>query len=224
MAKQKFLLVVVNPFVALDHQGRPTAVVQCDPDFHDPDGHQVGAVVKAELLQAALPIDLKASRTTAIPAKHDVWFECTPEVVKLPIPNVNGQPMVHLLSHYLREMRPSAGGQPALLPADVKTAKLAGVTFADPSTVIVETARLQALRWAKDHDDELPEWAEATAEDLAGAKVKLDANGHLLSYEGLHPSHAAHARFLAAHKAKRATPPERAEPPKTEPEHDGGHQ
>ena len=202
MAKQKYLHVVANPFAALDHQGRPTAVVHTDPDFHDASNKPIGAVRNSEQLKSATPVDLARGNTDGRYAAHDLWFEFTPEVVDLPIPVINGVSAVHLLSHYLREMRPSAGGQPALLPADAKTAKLAGVCFADPSRIIVDTAAVQARRWAADHDGELPEWATATDEHLKAAKVKTNANGHLESYEGLHPSHASHARFLAAHKAK----------------------
>src|ERR1019366_8236389 len=100
MAKQKFLLVVTNPFACLDHQGRPTAIVHTDPDFHDPDNRPIGAVRKAELLKAATPVDIAKGQTRAEHAKQDIWFECSPEVVKLPIPNINGMPAVHMLGHY----------------------------------------------------------------------------------------------------------------------------
>ena len=213
MAKQKFLNVVCNPFCVLDHQGRPSAIVHSDPDFHDPSNKPIGAVRKSEMLKPSVPVDLTKGQTNAEYAKHDIWFECTPEVVKIPVPVINGVSSVHMLSHYLREMRPSAGGQAALLPADQATAKMAGVYYADPSRIIVDTAMVQATRWAADHDGELPEWAEATEEHLAAAKVKLNSNGHLESYEGLHPSHAAHARFLAAHKAKLSAPAAKAAPP-----------
>lgn len=191
------LRVVANPFVCLDHEGRPSAAVPFDPSFHSPDRRHVGARHAAEVLEARKPPTILQVRdgmggTTARiegdsrETIHDIWFTFESEAQTVP-----------LTPHYREMMRPGGGDGAALIPADEKSARLAGVPFRPPHEVILETAKLKAEQWAKEHDGELPDWAN-----------------ELLKDEDLHASHKGHRALLAAHMAKAAPtqPPAHADP------------
>lgn len=167
------LSVVVNPFVHLNHHGHPSVSVVHDPDGKTIGPHRrVGAEIKSEPVEIRSAVDVASMTGDFRPSRHHHWFEYSAEPVR-----ITDNPQ--LRPYYAQHIR---GG--ALLPADAKTAKVFGVAFREPSAVIVETATQAAKVWAADHDGALPQWAQG-----------LDA-------AELHPSHAAHAKFLAAHVAK----------------------
>ena len=187
--RPKLLRVVANPFVAVDHEGRPAAAVGCDPLYHTPDRRHVGARHAAELLVSRNPVDaVKVSGDDRLPI-HDIWFEFDHEVQVVPDSH-----------HYRRQLDPSKGGQPAILPADKATADKIGLPFVDPSHVIVETARVVIACHLADHG-ELPDWAHLHPNLLPeGVEPSMEA-------DDIHASHASHAAFLAKHVAKMPKPP-----------------
>jgi hypothetical protein len=181
----KVMRVVVNPFAVLDHDGRPSAAFTLDPVNENPDRRFVGAVMKAEAVEARSPVEVDRAKRTMKgdnrPSVHDRWFEFSAEPQKV----------VDLMDYgfaagYYRQRAKVAAGEvaPALLPADEAAAKRLGVPFRDPSAVVLETARVQAKRWAADHDGEMPEWASDTP------------------VAEMHASHACHVGLLAEHKAR----------------------
>jgi hypothetical protein len=184
------LRVVANPFVHLDHEGRPAAAVGYDPVHHSPDRRHVAAKHSAELVEARHPVDLVNVTGDARLPVHDIWFSFDADVQSIPDTD-----------HYRRAMRPGLQG-PALIPADESTAKAIGLPFVDPSHVIVETAKVALATYTADHG-ELPDWAHLHPGLLpVGQTATMKA-------DEIHASHVEHAEFLAKHVARRApaTPP-----------------
>ena len=180
--KPKTIRVVVNPFIHLDHEGRPAAAITLDPKFENPDRRFIGAVMKSEVIEPRTPVEVDRKRRVMKgdnrPALHDRWFEFDHQAVSVL------DMLDHGNTYYMQRAKTGPGELgPVVLPANKESAKRLGVPFRDPSAVILETAKQAAKAWAADHDGEVPEWA-------AGGKL-----------EEMHPSHACHARLLAAHKA-----------------------
>jgi hypothetical protein len=181
--KPKVMRIVVNAFAHLDHEGRPAAAITLDPVHENPDRRFVGAVLKSELTEARTPVEFDRSRGIVRgdnrPSLEDRWFEF----------DSAPQTVIDLIDHgnqYYVQMARACAGElaPVVLPANKETAKRLGVVFSDPSAVVVETAKAAAARWAENHDGEVPEWAKD------------------LPQEKMHPSHACHAKLLAAHRAQ----------------------
>ena len=200
------LRVVANPFVFLDHEGRPAAAVAFDTGdkLIGQNRRHVGASHSAELIEERAPLTVSIGpdgrpliQGDGRASRHDVWFEFSPEPQTVP----------DTLTHR-RAMDPSRGGQPALLPADEATAARCGLAFVDPSLVIVETAKVRLAEHVADFGA-IPEWAHLHPSLLpAGAVASMEA-------DELHVSHRGHAEFLAAHvaKVKPATPAPAQPPP-----------
>jgi hypothetical protein len=187
----KTMRIVPNPFAVLDHDGRPSAAFTLDPVFENPDRRLVGAVRRSEVVEARTPVEFNRAKKTMggdnRKSLHDTWYEFSAEA----------QVVVDLMDHghaanYYKQRAKCGPGEiaPALLPANEATAKRLGVSFREPSAVVVSTAKAAAARWAADHDGELPEWASD------------------MDPKDMHASHACHAKFLAEHvaKAKAAVP------------------
>lgn len=190
------LRVVANPFVALDHEGRPAAAVAFDTgDRHTGNARRlIAASFASELIEARDPVTVgsDASGNKVVSgdgrkSRHDVWFSFSADAVIVPDSR-----------HHRRALDPACGGQPALLAADEDTARRIGQKFVNPSDVIVETAKVRLAEFVKDNG-ELPEWAHLHAALLpSGSSVSLKK-------EAVHVSHQGHAEFLAAHVAKVTT-------------------
>jgi hypothetical protein len=185
--KPKTMRIVLNPFAHLDHEGRPAASVTLDPTFENPDRRRVGAVMHAEVTEARTAVEInRAKRTFKGDNRHSIhdrWFDTSAEPVTV----------MDLLDHgntYYRQLAKVGPGEvaPAVLPANKETAKRLGVPFRDPSEVVLETARLQAARWARDHEGEAPVWAQ----DIPVVEM--------------HVSHVAAVKLLEQHRAKARAP------------------
>lgn len=181
--RPKMLRLVMNPFVHLDAEGRPAAAITLDPKFENPDRRFIGAVMKSEVLEPRNAVEFDRKRKVVKgdnrPAVHDRWFEFSCEPVSVLDMTENGN------TYYVQRAKAGPGELgPVVLPANKESAKRLGVAFRDPSAVVLETAKQAAKAWAADHDGEVPEWA-------AGGKL-----------EEMHPSHACHAKLVAAHKAQ----------------------
>lgn len=187
------LRVVCNPFVALDHEGRPAAAVAFDTgDKHvGRDRRHVGASLDAEIIEARDPVSVSrdASGHSVVSgdgrkSRSDVWFNFSAEAVT-----------VADSRHHRRALDPACGGQPALIAADEATARRIGQKFTNPSDIIVETAKARLSEFVKD-TGELPEWAH-----LHAALLPSGVSASMTKAE-VHKSHQGHAEFLAAHLAK----------------------
>ena len=191
--RPKMLRVAVNPFVHIDHEGRPAAAVGYDPVYHSPDRRHVAAKHAAELVEARHPVDVRLATGDDRLSKHDIWFEFDAEPQTLPDTD-----------HYRRAMRPGLQG-PALLPADEATAKACGLPFVQPSKAIVETAKVQLATYVANFG-ELPDWAHLHPDLLP------DGHAATMKRDEIHVSHQGHADFLAKHVAKLAPTPPAAPP------------
>lgn len=125
----KSLLVLPNPWAAIDHQGRPSGVVMCDPVEHVPtrDG-EPRRFVGAHLDPVKTRMTREFARGDARSNEQDtVWVFATKPV---DLPNT---------PYYRERIRHGE-----LIAADEKTARVAGLKFADPGKVI-EAARASAI-------------------------------------------------------------------------------
>ena len=198
------LRVVVNPFVVLDHEGRPAAAVAFDSGdkFVGRSRRWIGAAPAHEVIEKRDPIVVGRGPNgrpvisgDGRPSLHDVWFAFAPDPIVVPDTRA-----------HRRALDPARGGQPPLLPADAQTAARLGLPFVAPALIVYETARVGALRHHADHG-ELPEWVSGIPGLLGSNPAVAD-----LAYDpehgddaverrlaSLHASHAVAARLLHAH-------------------------
>lgn len=70
------LLVVANPFVHLDHKGRPAGLVQYDPEYAGGDVRYIGASLERVVVVARQKFDANLSRRAA-----NITHDLTPQPV-----------------------------------------------------------------------------------------------------------------------------------------------
>lgn len=125
----KTLRVLPNPYLHLDHEGRPSSAVPVDP------GHNPGrAWVGAHLCVTVLTKDKQGFATD-----QDTWFE-------FDLAEPAEVPNTHYYAHAVRH------GQ--LIAADEATARTVGRKFADPATTLAESKVAAAKRFAAHYPDE----------------------------------------------------------------------
>jgi hypothetical protein len=136
---KKMLSVVPNPYLVLDHEGRPSCVVRYDPAFgRKGEVTYVGATLAREKISR----DDTQGRHD-LDDRHALWditykYSMTP----LSIENTD---------YHLARIR-----EGSILAADEATAKFAGVEFVDLAKAL-DMAKAKAVAdWKADHEDEDP--------------------------------------------------------------------
>lgn len=129
----KTLSVLPNPWAAIDHQGRPSGVVLCDPVEHVPTrGDEprrfVGATMAARMLREFPPGDPRSNE------QDTTWTFVTEPVA---LPNTG----------YYRERIRSG----ELIAADSKTSRVAGQkNFVPPATALADARTAAIANWERD--------------------------------------------------------------------------
>jgi hypothetical protein len=128
------LRVYVNPYVHLDHEGRPCGACPVDPAHIADRREWVGAW-----------LDVERTRITSEPAKGEVRAH-TQQTVFAFSQDVQELPLTH---GYLDRVRTGE-----LLAADPSTAQAAGVRFIEPAHALEAARKAAVARWHALYGDE----------------------------------------------------------------------
>ena len=121
--------VYPNPYVYIDHLGRPAGRLPFDGFEHSPSAGFVGAsVTDIVKVKSAMTMRVAGIEMEVKPAQHDMRITYSADPVEIP--------KTH---YYLDAIR-----RQDLIAADQETARLAGVKFEDPKKVLA-TYRSEAI-------------------------------------------------------------------------------
>jgi hypothetical protein len=133
LASKKRLRVYPNPFSAsLDHEGRPCGVYQADPD-HYPGVRHIGATVKSRMVKKVG--EGAASQNSRYDVTMTYSMAAPTELVNTP--------------HHR-----DAISTEQIIAADEATAKIAGIQFRDPATVLAGHRKRVVAEWLAQHGEE----------------------------------------------------------------------
>jgi len=160
MPKPRTLRVLPNPYVFIDHEGRPHGSFDADPIQHDPNARKIG--IKAI---KATPIRLP-SKGDDRPALHDVVLEYSDEVQTLPDGDAVHGPSLHArmglkqgaVVEDVKDAKGAVTGRKIVLPgalvaADEETAKAVGLPFADPIELLAAAREAAIKQWTLDYGE-----------------------------------------------------------------------
>jgi hypothetical protein len=153
------LLVIINPYAALDHNGMPVGVVLHDPlEGRAGEAHFIGArIARTEV-----------RRTDVQPKRGTIRADRRKPRYATRVDHDMAQQSVPHTAHHIAAIESGA-----LIPANEATARIARVSFVDPAARLA-TARENAIdAWTREHGDAPPvaDWPPLTIPGSAAPGV-----------------------------------------------------